>query len=136
VFVSWQALHVNPHSAEEIAMTLACCMRLADEEKESRMLPLTERQRELTSDLAVRLFIDAMEDVVSSDPEQASGEIEFERALAPLDLESRPPFILFLDYDGTLAEIAQTPDQATIQPSVRVSIFFSIFLCCITESRV
>lgn len=109
-----EALRVNPYNIDSVAENLHTALTMGLDERLARMRALQLRERR--NDVYVwldRLLGTAVEARPSLAP---VGPSEFERWLG--DFIDRSRVALFLDYDGTLAEIARRPSEAVMSPAM------------------
>jgi len=111
------AIRVNPYDIENFADSINIALRMPREEKRIRMQML----RKQISDNDIHYWItDVLRSILSiSEIKSAGCEYAFDRMDRILKrLARRKPFF-FLDYDGTLSPIVDTPDEATLPPRMK-----------------
>ncbi|MBX5465648.1 MAG: trehalose-phosphatase, partial [Clostridia bacterium] len=104
------ALRINPYDVEAMAEALHAAFTMPEEERRRRMRSMRAFVREHDIYRWEEEFLGALEEAAAG-----RGESWQERLLARL--RERPRLALFLDYDGTLAPIAERPEEAAILPA-------------------
>jgi trehalose 6-phosphate synthase/phosphatase len=106
------AILLNPYDVEEFSTSIKTALSLPAQEKKRRMAALRNQVRE--NDI-YKWIRDVLTEIVAEWNRKKNRtryffdhEFEFRRELSGKDV------FLFLDYDGTLAPIAETPEQASI----------------------
>jgi trehalose 6-phosphate synthase/phosphatase len=109
-----EALLVNPYNIDQVASALHLALGMDVSERSSRMRALQRREQRHD----VYAWVDRILATVAAplEPIRPLGAHDFERWLGPAPQRRR--FALFLDYDGTLAEIAEHPSKANVGPSM------------------
>lgn len=111
-----EALLVNPYDVESVAVALDRALTMDEDQRRSRMAGLRHRER----DRDVYAWVDDFLGAAAEDAHELAplGDADFAAWLAPY-LARRPRTFLLLDYDGTLAPLAPTPEAATLPPETR-----------------
>ena len=114
-----EALVVNPFDIEAVAETLHRALSMSEDERRARMSALRHRVRAHDVHAWVDDFLRAA-DAADARAQRAvaSAADVTQRRLAPW-LAQRPTLALFLDYDGTLAPLAQRPEDAKLPEAAR-----------------
>ncbi len=110
-----EALFVNPYDEHGTAQALHRALSMEPEERASRMAALRRRERRDDLDAWVRAFLEAAAE--SHATLQPVTEAEIASWLRPYLRGYRA--VLFLDYDGTLTQIADHPSEAHLTPEMR-----------------
>lgn len=111
------ALIVNPHDIEQMVAALEEAMAMAKRESKKRMLPMRERVMSYDAAQWARLFLndlDGLRPVIERPEGVQASSMEM---LAPAIKAER--IALFLDYDGTLAEIKKKPSEARPDEAIK-----------------
>jgi trehalose 6-phosphate synthase/phosphatase len=110
-----EALRVNPYNTEQVAAALHQALGMDVSERTARMRALQRRERRSGVHTWVDTFL-----------RTANAPLERIRPLEAADFArwlgafcQGHPLELFLDYDGTLVEIAGHPSRVQMQPSLR-----------------
>ncbi len=107
-----QAIHVNPHDVDEVAAAIDRALEMPDDERLKRIIPMQARVRKQDSVTWARRFIADLDQIPIATPNLVVLD------LAPLaerligELRNGRRLGLFLDYDGTLRDFVDIPDQA------------------------
>ncbi|HKA15555.1 MAG TPA: bifunctional alpha,alpha-trehalose-phosphate synthase (UDP-forming)/trehalose-phosphatase [Myxococcota bacterium] len=113
-----EALRVNPYHLDGVAETLHRALTLPAEDRLARMRALQKRERDHDVMAWCTQFLEAAGTPVSTIA--PVGAEDFERWIG------RPtrgwPLVVFLDYDGTLAEIARRPSEAQLSTGMRAAL--------------
>lgn len=106
----FSALIVNPYDVQSLADTLKQALAMPEHERRERMIAMSERVRTMDAGTWARRFIEDLAEVPTSAAPAGNAEEALDELVAAV--RSGKEVALFLDYDGSLAEIAQTPDDA------------------------
>jgi alpha,alpha-trehalose-phosphate synthase [UDP-forming]/trehalose-phosphatase len=111
------AILVNPYDIEEFSLSIARALGMARDEKAGRMTALRMKVRE--NDI-YRWVVDILHEIGTVSAGKAGTCRSFFDRASEIEqkIGSRKPFI-FLDYDGTLAPIAESPDKAHMTDDMR-----------------
>ncbi|TMA33866.1 MAG: bifunctional alpha,alpha-trehalose-phosphate synthase (UDP-forming)/trehalose-phosphatase [Deltaproteobacteria bacterium] len=110
-----EALRVNPYNLDGVAETLHRALTLPAEDRLARMRALQKRERDQDVLAWCAKFLEAAGTPASTLAPVGAGD--FERWIGR---QTRGwPLVVFLDYDGTLAEIARRPSEAQLSASMR-----------------
>jgi len=110
-----EALIVNPYDLEQTACAIHDALSFDESSRRLRMDALRAREKRDDVHAWVRAFLESAETSHASlTPVSAS---DFEDWLSPY--LTRPRLALFLDYDGTLTELCEHPDEAMLTPEMR-----------------
>jgi trehalose 6-phosphate synthase/phosphatase len=110
-----EALRVNPYNVDGVAETLHRALTLPDDDRIARMRALQKRERDHDVHAWSEQFIAA-----AAAPATTLAPVrpeDFERWIGRF--ARGWPLVVFLDYDGTLAEIARHPSEAQLSGGVR-----------------
>lgn len=113
-----EALRVNPYNVDGVAEALHRALLLPAEDRLARMRALQQRERDHDVLAWCNQFLDAA--AAPARTLAPVGPEDFERWIGPL--ARRWPLVVFLDYDGTLAEIAPHPTLARLSTSMRAAL--------------
>jgi trehalose 6-phosphate synthase/phosphatase len=111
-----EALRVNPYNIDEVAHALQLALEMDLAERSSRMRALQQRERRNDVHAWFERVLAAVAVVV--EPVRAIDDDDFERWLGQGQQDPHR-LALFLDFDGTLAEIVSDPREARLSPSMR-----------------
>jgi trehalose 6-phosphate synthase/phosphatase len=111
------AILVNPYDVEEFSNSIKKALELPDQEKTKRMAALRKQVKENDIYKWIRNVLEEIIGMAHRKKNRAFYIFEHERALGSA-LSGRKMF-LFLDYDGTLAPIADSPEKAFISGNMR-----------------
>ena len=114
-----EALRVNPYNVDQVAGALHLALGMDVAERSSRMRALQRRERRHD----VHAWVESILATVAAPlvPIRPISADDFERWLGP-PLRERSRLALFLDFDGTLAEIVEHPSQAQVSDSMRAAL--------------
>jgi len=107
-----EALLHNPWDAEGTARTLDLALRMEPEEVRHRMSALRRRVESNDVHRWVRRFVDALEPFAARAAEQATDSSSSWMDELLTSFRGAKRALVALDYDGTLAELAPTPEAA------------------------
>ncbi len=113
-----EAIHVNPYNIDSVAEALHRALSMPADQREVRMRALQRRERR--NDLSA--WLDSFLERAATPEKRIEPvrESEFEAMLG--GFVKKRPLALFLDYDGTLAGIAQHPSKAGMTDSMRAAL--------------
>ncbi len=111
---------VNPYNVRQIADAIQQALEDSEEEKKRRLEPMKKRVAKYNAQFWAKSFLKTL---TSKDEKETPIEtlVLTQKALAPLQDASRPA--LFIDYDGTLAEITNLPENAAPSGEVEQLLF-------------
>jgi trehalose 6-phosphate synthase/phosphatase len=111
-----EALRVNPYNTDQVANALHLALTMDVGERSSRMRALQRRERRHD----VHAWVERILATVAAPlvPIRPLGRDDFERWLGPSQ-QDHERVALFLDFDGTLAEIVEHPSQAEVRSAPR-----------------
>ena len=105
-----EALQFNPYDIEGAAKTLMTALSMPDEERRRRMTSMRAVIARHDVHRWVTTFLDEL-NAASTPPARINrGLAATKAAIAPL--RERTPLLVFVDYDGTLIDLAQRPELA------------------------
>ncbi len=116
-----EALLVNPFDIDAVAEAIHLALSMSEEERRVRMSALRDRVRTNDVHAWVRGFLAAAERASARVGGAPSILDHVRRRLGPW-LAQRPDTVLFLDYDGTLTELAARPEDARLSERARRAI--------------
>src|SRR5262249_32114907 len=110
-----EALRVNPHNIDGVAQTLHHALTLPAEDRLARMRALQQRER----DHDVLTWCNQFLEAATTTPANLVpvGPDDFQRWIGRF--ARGWPLVVFLDYDGTLAEITRHPSEAHLSSGMR-----------------
>ncbi|MEO6601538.1 MAG: trehalose-phosphatase, partial [Polyangiaceae bacterium] len=114
-----EALTVNPHDVESMAVALDRALSMPEAERRERMSALREKVRARPVELWASSFVSKLEG-----GERAPEPFDLRRNAPELErvaqrLATRREVVFALDYDGTLVPIARNPDLAMPDAALR-----------------
>ncbi len=106
------ALHVNPYDVDEVAASLNRALEMPDEERLDRINAMQSRVRLQDSGVWAKRFLTHLDKV--PDREKRSVVMEMKPLAKRIadDVKSGKKLSLFLDYDGTLRDFVDVPEDA------------------------
>ncbi len=113
-----ESLLVNPYNIDSVAEVLHQALTMPADQREARMRALQRRERR--NDLGAWLTSFLAKAQTPRGHIAPVGATDFESWLGEF-LKTRPLF-LFLDYDGTLAEIASHPSKARLESHMKAAL--------------
>jgi trehalose 6-phosphate synthase/phosphatase len=113
-----EALRVNPYDVDGVAEALHRALVMPADDRLARMRALQQRERDHDVLTWCGQFLDAAAAPAST--LAPVGPADFERWIGRL--ARRWPLVVFLDYDGTIAEIAPHPTQALLSAGMRTAL--------------
>ena len=106
------AIQVNPHNTDEVAEAIARALEMPDEERKSRIEAMQKRLRLRHSGPWAESFVKDLEKVPAREQRVAVFEMEpLAKTIANQWREGKE-IGLFLDYDGTLRDFVDKPEDA------------------------
>ncbi len=112
-----EALRVNPHNIDGVAEALHLALTMPTEDRLARMRALQQRERDHDVIAWCDQFLEAAATPATLVP---VGPEDFERWIGRF--ARGWPLVVFLDYDGTLAEIARRPSEAHLSTGMRAAL--------------
>jgi trehalose 6-phosphate synthase/phosphatase len=118
---------INPWDLEDTARKMQLAMEMPKQEKLFRLKTMQDYLRKYTATDWAQAFISELEkqqpEESTEGPKPIAADQESVRMLRDQILE-KPirRLILFLDYDGTIVPIEQTPEKATLPPQIKKEI--------------
>jgi trehalose-phosphatase len=109
-----EALLVNPYNIDQVAGALHLALGMDASERSSRLRALQRREHRYDVHAWVERILATA--AAPLEPIRPLATHDFERWLGPARAARR--FALFVDFDGTLAEITERPSEARIGPSM------------------
>jgi len=113
-----EALSVNPHDIDSMAMAIKEALSMSTEEQQRRMTPMRDRVIRHHVGVWVDSFVSALKESSSEDLPEVGPLPLYEERRKIVALARGRPLVLLLDYDGTLVELKSRPEDAT--PSSRL----------------
>ncbi|RJQ69406.1 MAG: bifunctional alpha,alpha-trehalose-phosphate synthase (UDP-forming)/trehalose-phosphatase [Desulfobacteraceae bacterium] len=111
-----QAIIVNPYNIEQMAHAIRQALEMPAQEREKRMASMRRRVQRYNAQRWARSFIEDLTSIPEAQRRPAIALSLSPEMLAPLLSQER--WALFLDYDGTLAELRRDPDEAYPDPAL------------------
>jgi trehalose 6-phosphate synthase/phosphatase len=106
------AIQVNPHDIDDVAAAMNRALDMPDEERRERIGMMQPRLRKQDCGVWARRFLQDLEKVPDRDERVPVMELKPLAAGLAGQVRAGRRLGLFLDYDGTLREFVETPDQA------------------------
>ena len=106
------AIQVNPHDVDEVAAALNRALEMPDEERRKRIEAMQSRIRHQDSGVWARRFLKDLDKVPQREERVVVMEMKPLAARIAKLAASGKKLGLFLDYDGTLRDFVDVPDQA------------------------
>ncbi len=113
-----QAIQVNPHDVDEVAAALNRALDMPDDERLRRIEAMQGRIRQQDSGVWARRFIKDLENVPKREERIVIMEMKPLAARIAAETIAGRKLALFLDYDGTLRDFVDVPDQAVPDPDL------------------
>ncbi|XP_059086503.1 uncharacterized protein LOC131883147 isoform X2 [Tigriopus californicus] len=125
-----EALQVNPYETDNVADVVDRALEMSLDERKLRMNQLKKREKRMDVDAWVRSFLSGMDSLLvpsvrpnhdeNVDRLLGNGPCtnEFEATLGP-SVEMSTKLGVIIDFDGTLACLARTPELAIIAPEAK-----------------
>lgn len=113
-----QAIHVNPHDIDEVANAIHRSLSMPDDERQRRLTAMQGRVRNQHSGVWAKRFLSQLDQI----PDHANNIIMMD--MLPLAgriasmIGSGGKLGIFLDYDGTLRDFTDQPEQAIPDPGL------------------
>ncbi len=107
------AIQVNPYDVDEVAAALNRALEMPDDERRKRIEAMQSRIRHQDSGIWARLFLKDLDKVPQREERVVVMEMKPLAAKIAELARSGGKLGLFLDYDGTLRDFVDVPDQAT-----------------------
>lgn len=108
-----QAIHVNPYDIDQVAEAINRALEMPDEERLKRINVMQPRIQKQDSGAWARNFLSQLEQHTRSTLKTATTDLEPLARELTKDVIDGKKISLFLDYDGTLRDFVDIPDQAT-----------------------
>lgn len=112
------AIQVNPHNTDEVADAIARALEMPDEERKERIEAMQKRLRRRHSGPWAQSFVEDLEKVPAREQRVAVFEMEPLAKEIANRCRQGESLGLFLDYDGTLREFVDKPEDAVPDPAL------------------
>jgi len=106
------AIHVNPHNVDEVASAIGRALDMPDDERRTRIGIMQPRLRRQDSRMWARRFLHDLNKVPKREGREPIMEMVPLAAELAAHVRAGQKLGVFLDYDGTLREFVDAPDQA------------------------
>ncbi|TFG87203.1 MAG: bifunctional alpha,alpha-trehalose-phosphate synthase (UDP-forming)/trehalose-phosphatase [Chromatiales bacterium] len=106
------ALHVNPHDVDNVADAVNRALEMPDDERRARIDMMQPRLQKQHSGVWARRFLQDLDKVPGRDERAPIMELKPLAAELAARVRAGQKLGLFLDYDGTLRDFVDVPDQA------------------------
>jgi len=106
------ALHVNPHDVDDVARAINRALEMPDDERRMRIEMMQPRLQKQHSGVWARRYLQDLDKVPNRENQAPVVELKPLAADLAARVRSGQKLGLFLDYDGTLREFVDVPDQA------------------------
>jgi len=107
-----QALHVNPYDVDEVANSLNRALEMPDDERLTRIDAMQSRLRKQDSGTWAKLFLKHLDKVPHRDERVVVMQMKPLAKKIAKQINAGKKLSLFLDYDGTLRDFVDVPDDA------------------------
>lgn len=107
------AIHVNPYDVDAVASAIKRALVMPDEERVRRLEPMQERVVKYDSGIWARNFLEQLNCMVNHEEQAVVMDLNPLVTRLVEKIRTGGKLGLFLDYDGTLRDFVDNPDQAT-----------------------
>ncbi|GAB4137126.1 MAG: bifunctional alpha,alpha-trehalose-phosphate synthase (UDP-forming)/trehalose-phosphatase [Planctomycetota bacterium] len=116
-----RALLVNPWNRDQVASAIAAALDLDEDERRARIAAMAESVRDLDCNIWASRFLAGLSVSAARNRAAVRCRILDEAAAGEIvdAFEAASERVLFLDYDGTLGELASRPELASPTPEIR-----------------
>lgn len=106
------AIQVNPHDIDDVAAAMNRALEMSDDERRRRLAMMQPRLRKQNCGVWARRFLRDLGKVPGRDQRIPIMELTPLAAVLAMQVRAGRQLGLFLDYDGTLREFVESPEQA------------------------